>query len=235
MLVYLALTLSGRSRRATRVPTSLYCSTGLRGAVPVSFTLNGLSPRSSPYLTERPGSPATDTTPLATVSASTGAFNRAAASRMSAARASAAAARSCGPPRSIDELEVVAPWSGVTWVSSRTALSWPMSRSSSSPAICSMPVVLPWPSSHFPKMMVAVLSACTATQESIWAGIGRSAEVGARGRHPAEAEADDQRAAALEQIAARGGEEIDVAHARAHGVSPAITRDASLIAFMTRG
>ena len=46
-----------------------------------------------------------------------------AASPSSAWRASAAAARTCGPPRWIDELELVAPWSGVTLVSSRTALS----------------------------------------------------------------------------------------------------------------
>ena len=172
MLVYFALTLSGRSSRATLVPTSLYWLTGLSGAVPVSVTLSGLSPRRSPYLTERPTSPLTETTPLVTVRAATGAFNRAAASRSKACRASAAAARSCGPPRSIEELEVVAPWSGVTWVSSRTAESWPISRSSSSPAICSMPVVLPCPSSHLPKMIVAVLSGCTAIQELISLGSG---------------------------------------------------------------
>ena len=43
----------------------------------------------------------------------------------------------------IDELEVVAPWLGTVLVSSRTDLSWLISRSSSSPAICSRPVVLP--------------------------------------------------------------------------------------------
>ena len=193
------------------MPTSRYWLTGLRGAVPVSATLNGLSPNRSPYLTERLASPLTDTTPLATESSATGAFNRAAASRSSACLASAAAARSCGPPRSIEELEVVAPWFGVTWVSSRTAESWPMSRSSSSPAICSMPVVLPCPSSHLPKMMVAVLSGCTAIQESICLGSGGPPVCARGGRQPGEAEADDERAAALEEIAARkglGGERV---------------------------
>src|SRR5439155_396729 len=63
-------------------------------------------------------------------------------------------------------------WFGVTLVSSWAARSWLMSRSSSSPAICSMPVVLPWPSSHLPKYTVAVLSACMAIHESMAFGSG---------------------------------------------------------------
>ncbi len=79
-------------------------------------------------------------------------------------------------------------------------------------------------------------------------GIGRTAGLGAGGRRPGEAEADDERAAALEESAARkglGGERVGhdgahgVAHGLAHGVAPgaaaAMTRDASLIAFITRG
>ena len=68
----------------------------------------------------------------------------------SSRRASAAAARICGPPRSIEALETVAPWFGTTLVSSWTDRTWLMSRSSSSAAICRSPVVAPWPNSPLP-------------------------------------------------------------------------------------
>ena len=71
-------------------------------------------------MTERKSpSPSTDTTPLFTTRLLTCTPSRRAAISSSARRASAAAARNCGPPRSIDELELVAPWFGVTWVSRR--------------------------------------------------------------------------------------------------------------------
>ena len=70
-------------------------------------------------------------------------------------RASAAAARSGGPPRWIDELELVAPWSGVTWVSEphRRKATASYRDQSSSPAICQKTGgVLPkLASSHLPK------------------------------------------------------------------------------------
>ncbi len=85
--------------------------------------------------------------------------------------------------------------------------------------------------------MVAVLSACTAIQVSTVRRIGRTGDVAARcgGRAAGaagEAEADDEGAAALEQVAAgeRGvGEDV------AHFAAPAILVDASWIDFMTRG
>ena len=102
-------------------------------------------------MTERVGWPSIETTPFDTVRLPVCTPSRVEARASSAWRASAAAARSCGPPRWIDELEVVAPWFGVTLVSSWTHLSWLMSRSSSSPAICRRPVVLPWPNSPLPR------------------------------------------------------------------------------------
>ena len=75
-------------------------------------------------------------------------------------------------------------------------------------------------------------------------GIGRTAALRAGGPQPGEAEADDQRAATLEEIAARkglGGESVDRdrGHDITHGVAPgaagAMTLEASLIAFITRG
>ena len=51
-------------------------------------------------------------------------------------------------------------------------------------------------------------------------------------RDAGHAEADDQRAPALEQIATR---EIQIGLMRAHRTSPAMREDASWIAFMTRG
>src|SRR5215204_5583231 len=121
-------------------------------AARVDLRLNGLSPSRSPYLTERkPFSPSTDTTPFDTVRLPVCTPSRTAARANSAWRASAAAARSAGAPRWIDELELVAPWFGVTLVSMRTALTWLISRSSSSAAICNRPVVLPCPISILPK------------------------------------------------------------------------------------
>src|SRR5262249_60458231 len=66
-------------------------------------------------------------------------------------------------------------------------------------------------------------------------GCGRARRVSARGRgrqrRAGDTEADDERAAALEQIAAGEAKHVDVVH----GVAPAILLAASLIAFITRG
>ena len=67
---------------------------------------------------------------------------------------------------------------GVTFVSTRAAETWLMARSSSSAAICSIPVVVPWPSSTLPMNTVAVLSACTAIHESRSSGSGVAAAAG---------------------------------------------------------
>jgi hypothetical protein len=67
--------------------------------------------------------------------------------------------------------------------------------------------------------------------------IERDHDVAARGeriagRHAGHAEAYNQRAAALEQVATR---EIQFGLMRVHRTSPAMRADASWIAFMTRG
>ena len=66
-------------------------------------------------------------------------------------------------------------------------------------------------------------------------GIGRAGDVCARGRgrqrRADDAKADDERAAALEQIAAGEAKRVDVGHR----VASAILLDASMIAFITRG
>ena len=69
--------------------------------------------------------------------------------------------------------------------------------------------------------------------DQVW--IGRSADVRAgdlRDRQAGEAEADDEGAAAFDEIAAR---ECCVDAELCHRGSPAIVREASRIAFMTRG
>ena len=77
--------------------------------------------------------------------------------------------------------------------------------------------------------MVAVLSGCTTMQEIDQLGIGRTAGLGAGGRRPGEAEADDEHATTLEESTARkglGGGRVGhggahgVAHGLAHGVAP---------------
>ena len=78
----------------------------------------------------------------------------------------------------IERLATAGPWFGVTSVSTRAAEIWLMARSSSSAAICSIPVVVPWPSSTLPMNTVAVLSACTAIHESRSSGSGVAAAAG---------------------------------------------------------
>src|SRR5437899_4806669 len=97
------------SFREIGVPTNLYWLGVLTGADPVTARLNGWSPTSSPYLTERFEPPTTETTPFVTDKRSTGVSRLFDASRSNACRASAAAARICGEPRLIAALEYVPP------------------------------------------------------------------------------------------------------------------------------
>ena len=133
------------------------------------------------------------------------------ASPSSTCFADAAAARTPGPAFMIVLLAEWLPVFGVRAVSAITNLSWLMSMSSSSPAIISRPVSDPVPCLMPPVMIVAVLSAWIVIQESIWywsIGVARvRVDPGcaclAGERRTSEAEADDQRAAALEERLAR--------------------------------
>ena len=114
--------------------------------------------------------PPPETTPPETVRLDTGTPSWVAAIPSSACFAYAAAARSGGPACSIELLPYVPPVSGVTFVSTLTHLSCFRSMSSSSPAIIIRPVEIPWPSSTLPDLIVAVLSAWIAMNESMSSG-----------------------------------------------------------------
>ena len=130
---------------------------------------------------------------------------------------------------------------GVTFVSAMTNSSWLMSMSSSSPAIISRPVSDPVPWRMPPVLIDAVLSALIVIHESIWYwsngpllanGLSAACALPARPA-PSDAEADDQRAAALDERLAR---ELLVEHL-GHGYFPpfAITAAAFWIAVRIRG
>src|SRR6266478_4973812 len=147
--------------------------------------LNGLSPRRSPYLTERrPASPSTDTTPFDTVRLPICTPSRAEDMSSSAWRASAAAARTCGPPRWIDEIELVA-----------CDLQQPGGIALAELALAEVD-----------RRGVVGMDRDPRIDR---VRIGRARDVAARRRgrpgklHCAEIEADDERAAALDETAAR--------------------------------
>ncbi len=94
-------------------PDQLVAMWGLLRRRPREFDVERLVAKEiAIHLTARKApSPSTDTTPSVTTRLLICKPRRRDASSSSARRASAAAARKCGPPRSIDELELVAPWS----------------------------------------------------------------------------------------------------------------------------
>ena len=136
-----------------------------------------------------------------------------------------------------------APWFGVTFVSCVIIFIWLKLMSSSSAAIISSAVGVPWPISTLPSFSVAVLSAwidrATSRPRSGRTGpsrrTDRSAAFAAFAPSPApsDGEADDQRAAALDERLAR---ELLVEHL-GHGYFPpfAITAAAFWIAVRIRG
>jgi hypothetical protein len=111
--------------------------------------------------------PPPDTTPLPTVRVAAETPSFADASLRSACLAEAAAARVCLPPVWTPWLPTLAPWFGVMFVSCVIIFICPRSRSSSSAAIISSAVGVPWPISTFPSFRLAVLSAWMISHESI--------------------------------------------------------------------
>lgn len=159
---------SFRSPAKRAAPVTFSCASSRCGEPPITWnsdaarstagaptTLVIRAPRaSSAYVTNRAGSPATDTRPSAACKRAAGTPSRPAASSISVARACAPAARKAGPnTRVVSEPNVPAS-QGQRSVSPSTMSTAASGTPSSSASICACEVSTPWPISILPENTV---------------------------------------------------------------------------------